>query len=351
MSILKFFSRPAEQAEVGAGVQSSRSPYLEPPPLASTEQSLPYEKEEVLVNDNTRKRKWKAHVKFATAVKAANGLDLKPATEMGGRPASLCASCLTGSTSKHTVMRNVLARWISHAKSCPGLGKTVTSTPEAQAFVLQCMAGGDKHRRITCDAYTTTYWIYKYKLPFRTSPKLKEVYYTNPNPNNPNPNPNDDVLVVQLLQSLNCVDKSAVAYLSSSKTTCARHGLALCEYLKGKSVRMMENVASISIMFDEASDIQMHKGTKGCAKVIPDEVITLITMLYEYFVRSPARKKAMRDFIAVENEANKLARLRVRLQRDTGTLPQSVINKILSMSWSVLWHFWRSAINCRGKLY
>jgi hypothetical protein len=237
MSILKFFSRPAEQAEVVVGVQSSPSPYLEPPPLASTEQSPPpYEKQEVLVNDNIRKRKWKAHVNFATVVKAATGLDLKPAMEMGGRPASLCASCLAGSTSKHTTMRNVLARWISHAKSCPGLGKTITSTPEAQAFVLQCMAGGDKHRRITCDAYTTTYWIYKYKLPFRTSPKLKEVYYPNPIPNNPNPN--DDVLVVQLLQSLNCVDKSAVATLSSSKTTCARHGLALCEYLKGKTVRM-----------------------------------------------------------------------------------------------------------------
>lgn len=40
-----------------------------------------------------------------------------------------------------------------------------------------------------------------------------------------------------------------------------------------------------------------------------------MTMLYEYFARSPARKKAMRDFIAVENEANKQARLRVRQQQ------------------------------------
>jgi hypothetical protein len=117
-------------------------------------------------------------------------------------------------------MRNVLARWISHAKSCPGLGKTVMLAPEAQAFVLQCMAGGDKHRRITCDAYTTTYWVYKYKLPFTTSPKLKEVYYPNPSCIPNNPNPDDDVLDVQLLQSLNCVDKDAVVHLRSSKTTC-----------------------------------------------------------------------------------------------------------------------------------
>jgi hypothetical protein len=64
---------------------------------------------------------------------------------------------------------------------------------------------------------------------------------------------------VQLLQSLNCVDKNAVVHLRSSKTTCARHGVALCEYFKGKTITMMENVVSISIMFDEASDIQMHK--------------------------------------------------------------------------------------------
>jgi hypothetical protein len=197
MSILKFFSRPGEQAEAEAGVETSPSPYFEPRSLPpSTEESPLLEKEEVLADEKIRKRKWKAHVKFAMAVKAATGLDLKPAPAMCGRPASLCASCLTGST-EHTVMRNVLARWISHAKSCPGLGKTVTLAPEAQAFVLQCMAGGDKHRRITCDAYTTTYWVYKYKLPFTTSPKLKEVYYPNRRSIPNNPNPNDDVVDVR----------------------------------------------------------------------------------------------------------------------------------------------------------
>jgi hypothetical protein len=64
---------------------------------------------------------------------------------------------------------------------------------------------------------------------------------------------------MQLLQSLNCVDKDAVVNLSSSKTTCARHGLALCDYFKGRTITMMENVVSVSIMFDEASDIQMNK--------------------------------------------------------------------------------------------
>ena len=65
---------------------------------------------------------------------------------------------------------------------------------------------------------------------------------------------------MQLLQSLNCIDKVAVADLSLSRqTTCARNGLALCDYFKGKTLQMMANVAAVSIMFDEASDIQMHK--------------------------------------------------------------------------------------------
>ncbi len=31
------------------------------------------------------------------------------------------------------------------------------------------------HRRKLCDAYIVAYWVYKYKLPFTTSGKLKEV--------------------------------------------------------------------------------------------------------------------------------------------------------------------------------
>ncbi len=38
-----------------------------------------------------------------------------------------------------------------------------------------------------------------------------------------------------------------------------------------------------------------------CPKVIPDDVVNLMTMLYNYFARSPARKKAMREYIAVLN--------------------------------------------------
>ncbi len=62
-----------------------------------------------------------------------------------------------------------------------------------------------------------------------------------------------------LLQSLNRTDKVEVADLSLSRQTCARNGLALCDYFQGKTLQMMANVAAVSIMFDEASDIQIHK--------------------------------------------------------------------------------------------
>ncbi len=66
------------------------------------------------------------------------------------------------------------------------------------------------------------------------------------------------------------------------------------------------------------TDAITSKGSKSCAKVIPDEAINLMTMLYEYFSRSPARKKAMRDFLAVENEASNQRRRRERLQPGRG---------------------------------
>ncbi len=195
MSIMKFFS--SLETVVQSPLPSSS---LQPPPSSSlqpsTEELTPYENEEqVLVmpmTEKTKKRKRKAHEKFAAAVKARTGLDLHSAMDMGGRSASLCASCSASSGGKQTIIRNVMERWISHAKSCRGLVGVALApeklAPEAQAFVLRCMAGGDKHRKKTCDAYITTYWVYKYKLPFTTSPKLKEVC----SPKNPNPRLNNN---------------------------------------------------------------------------------------------------------------------------------------------------------------
>ena len=68
-----------------------------------------------------------------------------------------------------------------HAKVCPGLNvaqkKKLAPALSAEAlnFVMHVIAGGDTHRRQLCDAYTVAYWVYKYKLPFTTSAKEKEV--------------------------------------------------------------------------------------------------------------------------------------------------------------------------------
>ena len=44
------------------------------------------------------------------------------------------------------------------------------------------------------------------------------------------------------------------------------------------------------------------KGTKAYDKVIPDEVIDLLSLLYTYFSKSPARKAKLRTFIQSENQ-------------------------------------------------
>jgi hypothetical protein len=43
------------------------------------------------------------------------------------------------------------------------------------------------------------------------------------------------------------------------------------------------------------------KGTKNVEKVILESCINLLNSLYNYFARSPTKKKAMREYIASEN--------------------------------------------------
>ena len=47
--------------------------------------------------------------------------------------------------------------------------------------------------------------------------------------------------------------------MHTSKQSCSRYGLNISKYLQGKILNVMDGVSSVSIMFDEASDIQMHK--------------------------------------------------------------------------------------------
>ena len=53
------------------------------------------------------------------------------------------------------------------------------------------------------------------------------------------------------------------------------------------------------------------KGSTKCDQVIPEDCINLMTQLYTYFARSPARKNAMRSYIDLLNR-DKQARLRAR---------------------------------------
>jgi hypothetical protein len=125
----------------------------------------------------TRKynKRTSAHIKFANGIQSATGLDLLPAEDRGGRAVSQCEHCLA--VNIRTFNYNVTKKWVAHSTKCPGLHKKLlpAQPAEAELFIMHVRLGGDKHRKNVCDAYTTTYWVYKHKLPFTTGDKLSEV--------------------------------------------------------------------------------------------------------------------------------------------------------------------------------
>jgi hypothetical protein len=98
-------------------------------------------------------------------------------------------------------------------------------------LVLVLNAATEIERKRQVDTYLVAYWIYKYKMSFTTGDKTHEV---------PPPPPHfiailyvyfyfdtficDIVCVrLQLLEQLHCTDKKAVANLTLSRNTIARH--------------------------------------------------------------------------------------------------------------------------------
>ena len=170
-NMLTYFARmvEVESPTVPIGDDSSSSD-------AATEQLLP--PSHAPVNSNKRKYKSRqaaAHEKFAIQIKAATGLDLLKADDRGGRAVSQCGNCRA--VGHLTYWRNVTKNWMTHSNKCPGLHKKLLSAQpaEVEAFVTHVRLGGDKHRRNVCDAYATTYWVYKHKLAFTTGDILREV--------------------------------------------------------------------------------------------------------------------------------------------------------------------------------
>ena len=141
----------------------------------STIESAAFTTETVLESPEPSKRRKTHQGTFAAQMHASTGLELAPAEAMNGRSASFCKTC--GSVT----LRNVTKRWESHAKNCSGLKSTASPmSAQAQAFVVQCTIGGEKHLNKLCDAYVVAYWLYKYELPFNLGPKLHEVFSLTP---------------------------------------------------------------------------------------------------------------------------------------------------------------------------
>ncbi len=138
----------------------------EPSPSGEEEQVGPD------VIDQRAKRQKTAQTTFARDINALTGLDPVPAEGKNRLRCSLCKTCGT------VTIRNVTARWRSHARSCSGLKSfRALLSAEAQVFVVQCTAGGEKHLNKLCDEYIVAYWLYKHKIPFAMGPKVHEVHF------------------------------------------------------------------------------------------------------------------------------------------------------------------------------
>ena len=182
--MLRFFKRTEDtrlESPLSASVpdtvvhEPSPSPLLSPVPDTVVHEPSPSGLEEQgapeVIDHQRAKRQKTAQTTFARDVKALTGLDLVPAEDKNGRRCSLCKTCGT------VTLRNVTARWQSHARSCTGLKSfRALLSAEAQVFVLQCTAGGEKHLNKLCYGYIVTYWLYKHKLPFAMGPKVHEVH-------------------------------------------------------------------------------------------------------------------------------------------------------------------------------
>ena len=114
-------------------------------------------KEEV----RSMKRKHTFALRFAEDIESQTGLRLLPGPDRNGRAVSQCGTCIAADPKRVTFMHNVKARWIRHAKTCPGLKKLSPPilSAEAQNMVMHMTLGGDNHRKNTVDAYITAYWV------------------------------------------------------------------------------------------------------------------------------------------------------------------------------------------------
>ena len=153
MSLLKYFPRTvgleAEASPSPMEAEASPSPMDQATEVEAFSSAASPSADDGNVPLTMKKRKWSEHLKFASNIRVATGLELQPASDIGNRSASQCMLCWKNS-SKTICIRNVTARWLVHAKTCPGLSvaaRKKMTTPalsaEAQAFVLHVMAGGN----------------------------------------------------------------------------------------------------------------------------------------------------------------------------------------------------------------
>jgi hypothetical protein len=172
MSVLRFFQRiPVPEAGSSSTVpecqiSTTTTSMLEAPPLADS--SSVALADSSFVENRSQKRKKRDSSSFMKLVFDTTGLQLAEAPKKNKRSYSSCTHkpCVA-------VIQNQLDRWVQHRKVCKG--KQALLNKEAQTMAIACTAGGEKHRRRTCDMLTIAYTLYKRKMSFATAPAIKEV--------------------------------------------------------------------------------------------------------------------------------------------------------------------------------
>ena len=111
----------------------------------------------------------------------------------------------------------------------------------------------------------------------------------------------------QLANSIRDMRVAKIAHIRAR----AMHGRPIDSFHEGRGIFVVHCVCHrLALVLTDAI-----KGTKNYEKVIPEDVVALLNMLYNYFARSPARKQAMREYIASENRVNQQNQQRVQAER------------------------------------
>jgi hypothetical protein len=161
----------------------------------------------------------------------------------------------------------------------------------------------------------------------------------------------------QLANNIRDMRGANIAHIRAQAMQC----LPMNSFHEGRGIFVVHCVCHrLALVLTDAT-----KGTKNYEKVIPEDVIALSNMLYNYFARSAARKQVMREYIASENRVIQQNRQQVQaepievhnpvveLERVLGLLEErhKLPRKVVLTRWLSCAEAVRVVLNCRDLYY